>query len=159
MENRTIKIEVQTTSDIKELNQDEQTLIRQAQDAAQRAYAPYSKFNVGACLLLDNGEMVEGNNQENASYPCGCCAERTALFFANSKYPNVAVKAIAIAAYNENGQLDEPITPCGICRQALLESEIRNNKPIKVIMNGKNRTNAVGCVSDLLPLSFDKNQL
>lgn len=159
METRQITIDIKRTSDLNELDKTEQELVARAQQAAQRAYAPYSKFNVGACLLLENGEMIEGNNQENASYPCGCCAERTALHYANSRYPNVVVKAIAISAYNSDGLLDEPITPCGICRQALLESEIHNDKPIKVLLNGKQFTNIASCVSDLLPLAFDKNKL
>ena len=103
--------------------------------------------------------MIEGNNQENASYPCGCCAERTALNYARSKYPGMAVKAIAIAAFNSDGQLDSPITPCGICRQALLECEADSGQSIKVIMNGKSFTNIVDSVVDLLPLSFDSNSL
>lgn len=159
METKNINIEVRTATDTKELSATEQELISHAQAAAKRAYAPYSNFQVGACILLDNGEMIEGNNQENASYPCGCCAERTALNYAGSKYPDAAIKAIAISAYNQNGLLDEPITPCGICRQALLESEIRYGKPIQVIMNGHNHTNIVDRASDLLPLSFDNSKL
>ena len=148
-----------TRADVGELEKSDRELVERAQKAAGRAYAPYSRFNVGACLLLENGEMIEGNNQENASYPCGCCAERTALNYARSKYPGMAVKAIAIAAFNSDGQLDSPITPCGICRQAMLECEADSGKPIKVIMNGKSFTNIVDSVADLLPLSFDSNSL
>lgn len=152
-------ISIKSTANIGELDAKEQELVSRAQNAAQRAYAPYSKFKVGACLLLNNGEMIEGNNQENASYPCGCCAERTALHYANSKFPDSKVTAIAISAFNGNGLLDEPITPCGICRQALLETEIRNKQNIKVLMNGNRHTNIAKCVSDLLPLAFNDSQL
>lgn len=159
MKTRLINIEVQMATDIAELSATEQTLIEKAKDAAMRAYAPYSNFKVGACLMLDNGETIEGNNQENASYPCGCCAERTALHYAKSKYPNAKVNCIAIAAFNCGGLLDTPITPCGICRQALLEEEANNKENIKVMMVGKNYTNIVRSISNLLPLSFDNSQL
>ena len=159
METRHIDIKVEVASRLDELEKTDRELVMRAQEAAGRAYAPYSQFNVGACLLLDNGEMIEGNNQENASYPCGCCAERTALNYARSKYPGMAVKAIAIAAFNSDGQLNTPIPPCGICRQALLECEADSGRPIKVIMNGKSLTNIVHSVADLLPLSFDKTNL
>lgn len=159
MEIKNINIKIQSTTDTSELEQSAQTLIGKAQEAAKRAYAPYSNFQVGACLLLDNGEMIEGNNQENASYPCGSCAERTALHYANSRFPNSIVKAIAISAYNQNGLLDEPITPCGMCRQALLEAEVRSKKSMQVILNGKNRTYILDKATDLLPLSFDNSKL
>jgi len=159
MEIKNINIKIQSTTDTSELEQSAQTLIGKAQEAAKRAYAPYSNFQVGACLLLDNGEMIEGNNQENASYPCGSCAERTALHYANSRFPNSIVKAIAISAYNQNGLLDEPITPCGMCRQALLEAEVRSQKNMQVILNGKNRTYILDKATDLLPLSFDNSKL
>lgn len=159
MEIKNINIKIKSTTDTSELEQSAQTLIGKAQEAAKRAYAPYSNFQVGACLLLDNGEMIEGNNQENASYPCGSCAERTALHYANSRFPNSIVKAIAISAYNQNGLLDEPITPCGMCRQALLEAEVRSQKNMQVILNGKNRTYILDKATDLLPLSFDNSKL
>ena len=142
-----------------ELPEEWQKLLDLAHEAAKKAYSPYSNFKVGAALLLNNGEIVTGNNQENASYPCGCCAERTALNYARSKYPGMAVKAIAITAFNSDGQLNTPIPPCGICRQALLECEADSGRPIKVIMNGKSLTNIVHSVADLLPLSFDKTNL
>ena len=144
---------------VSELEAKEQELVRRAQDAAGRAYAPYSKFNVGACLLLDNGEMIEGNNQENASYPCGCCAERTALNYANSRYPDAKVEAIAITAFNGGRLVDEPITPCGICRQALFETEMKNRKNIRIIMNGQKQTIVANSASALLPLAFDDSLL
>lgn len=152
-------ISIKSTADIGELNAKEQELVQRAQNAANRAYAPYSQFKVGACLLLDNGLMIEGNNQENASYPCGCCAERTALNYANATYPDAKVSAIAISAFNGQGLVDEPITPCGICRQALLETEMKNRQSIRVIMNGQKHTIIAESASDLLPLAFDDSQL
>ncbi|MBR5643499.1 MAG: cytidine deaminase [Salinivirgaceae bacterium] len=159
METKHYDISIKSTTNIGELDAKEQELVRRAQNAAGRAYAPYSKFKVGACLLLDNGQMIEGNNQENASYPCGCCAERTALNYANATFPDAKVEAIAISAFNREQLVDEPITPCGICRQALLETEMKNRNSIKVIMNGKRQTIIAQSASDLLPLAFDDSQL
>lgn len=160
MEKKELKICIEVAKDIEELPATEAKLVKNAKEAAQRAYSPYSKFSVGACLLLQNGVMVEGSNQENASYPCGCCAERTALHYAKSQYPNEKIIAIAIVAYDQNNLLlKDPVTPCGLCRQALLEYEIANQEPIKIIMNGANYTYIVNSATDLLPLSFDKNKL
>ena len=152
-------ISIKSTTNIGELDAKEQELVRRAQNAAGRAYAPYSKFKVGACLLLDNGQMIEGNNQENASYPCGCCAERTALNYANATFPDAKVEAIAITAFNREQLVDEPITPCGICRQALLETEMKNRKNIRIIMNGQKQTIVANSASALLPLAFDDSLL
>lgn len=159
METKHYEISIKSTTNIGELDAKEQELVRRAQNAAGRAYAPYSKFKVGACLLLDNGQMIEGNNQENASYPCGCCAERTALNYANATFPEAKVEAIAISAFNSQGLVDEPITPCGICRQALLETEMKNRQSIRVIMNGQKHTIIAESASDLLPLAFDDSLL
>lgn len=159
MEKKNINIEIGKTTDIGELGKTEQTLVERAQQAAQRAYAPYSNFKVGASLLLSNGETVEGNNQENASYPCGCCAERTALHYANSRFPEAKVLTLVISAYNHDGLLQEPITPCGMCRQAILEAEMRGGQPIKIILNGKKHTFIINSAADLLPLSFDNSIL
>ncbi|CAN0595740.1 unnamed protein product, partial [Ectocarpus sp. 12 AP-2014] len=101
-----------------ELKAEDQSLMTAAIQARQRAYAPYSSFNVGASILLDNGEIVEGNNQENASYPSGLCAERVAIFYAGANYPGVKIKAIAITAASLNHEVNEPAAPCGNCRQA-----------------------------------------
>lgn len=157
MNNITLNINVKQFSNIDELDQTRQEIAKRAQVAAKRAYAPYSKFNVGACVLLNNGIMIEGSNQENASYPCGICAERTAMFYANSTYPDAAPIAIAIAAFNNGKLLDEPITPCGLCRQVLLETETRYNHQIEIIMVGANHTYSVNSATDLLSLSFTKD--
>jgi len=143
----------------KEFNEKEQNLISLAKEATKSAYAPYSKFNVGACVLLENGETFSGNNQENAAYPSGLCAERVAIFYANSKYPKIPVTTIAICATNMNGLLKTPVAPCGSCRQVLLESEIRFKTPIKVILIGKEKIITIDNISQLLPLNFEKDNL
>ncbi len=138
-----------------ELSSDYQLLVEKAKEATQNAYAPYSKFRVGAAVLLENGEIVVGTNQENAAYPSGLCAERVAIFYANSKYPNQQVKAIAVTSFY-NGKFNEtPVYPCGSCRQVLLETESRYNKPMDVIMYGSNSIQMVKSAKLLLPLSFD----
>lgn len=134
-------------------------LIKEAKKQAMNAYAVYSNFRVGAAVLLENGKIIGGNNQENAAYPSGLCAERTAVFYANSQFPNAAVKIIAIAAYSNGEYLKEPITPCGGCRQVLLETENRYEKDIKVILYGTDKTYVIDNVKQLLPLSFGKEKL
>ena len=134
-------------------------LVDEAKKATQNSYAPYSKFNVGAAILLENGEVVSGTNQENAAYPSGLCAERVTMFYANSKYPDVAPKALAIATYADGDFLEEPITPCGACRQVLLESEIRYDVDIDVLLYGRKGVYVVKSVKALLPLAFDKSAL
>lgn len=138
-----------------ELTSEERMLVACAKDATVGSYSPYSKFAVGAALLLANGEVVKGSNQENVSYPCGLCAERTALFYANAAYPDQAVKVLAIAAQNSAGFLPSPITPCGACRQALLETENRFGEKMKVILYGTERIYRVESVASLLPLQFE----
>ncbi|MDR2810988.1 MAG: cytidine deaminase [Tannerellaceae bacterium] len=122
--------------------------------ATRDAYAPYSKFQVGAALLLENGVIVTGNNQENVAYPSGLCAERVALFYAGAQYPDVAVYAIAIAAQTK-GERVEMITPCGACRQVLLETENRYKRPMKVLLCGRTQIYIVESATSLLPLSFN----
>lgn len=138
-----------------ELSVEERKLVECAKEATEGSYSPYSKFAVGAALLLSNGEVVKGSNQENVSYPCGLCAERTALFYANAAYPDQAVKCLAIAARNIEGFLPSPITPCGACRQALLETENRFGEKMKVILYGTERIYRVESVASLLPLQFE----
>jgi len=139
----------------KELFSEEKIIVDRAKEATSRAYAPYSKFQVGAAALLANGEIITGNNQENIAFPSGLCAERTTLFYAHSQYPDEAVKALAIAAYTEGDFLDRPISPCGACRQVMLETEMRFNQPVKIILYGKKEILVVESVKDLLPLAFD----
>ncbi len=155
MKNVELRIAVKEFESKQELPLELQQLLQKAEEATQSAYSPYSKFNVGAAVLLANGEIICGSNQENSAYPSGLCAERVAMFYASAKYPEVSIKAIAVSSAI-NGQLNEnPVYPCGSCRQALLESEMRHGKPIQVLMGGATRVQTVESIKDLLPLSFD----
>jgi cytidine deaminase len=142
-----------------ELPEDEKKLINKAKLATESAYAPYSGFNVGASLLLEKGEIIDGSNQENAAYPSGLCAERVAMFYANSKYPESGIVKLAVAARNANGYIDIPVAPCGACRQSLLESENRFKNPVKVLLYGSEGIYIISSVKDLLPFSFGKDFL
>ena len=142
------------------LNQEDAELLREAELALKSAYAPYSKFSVGAALRLQNNSIYTGNNQENVAYPSGLCAERVALFHAMSKNPGAIVSAIAIAAESQDFELSRVITPCGACRQALLEYEVNSASPMKVILGGsKSQVIVVDSVLSLLPLSFNETRL
>ena len=122
--------------------------------AARRAYAPYSQFNVGAAVLLNDGTVVEGNNQENIAYPSGLCAERVALFAAGATFPDTPVVAIAIAAI-KNGEIQSAIAPCGGCRQVMLESEKRYGQPVRIHLCGRDETFIIASAGDLLPMAFE----
>ena len=139
---------------LEELSEKEKDLLDLAKSMTSKAYAPFSGFLVGAACLLENGEVVTGNNQENASYPAGICAERTAVFYASANYPNVPIELIAVAAQNSQGFLAKPISPCGICRQVLLEMELRHDKNIRILLFGTEEIAIIEKASDLLPLSF-----
>lgn len=135
-------------------------LLEAAREAAHRAYAPYSKFRVGAAALLDNGEVVSGCNQENAAYPSGLCAERTTVFYANAKYPDAKILRLLIYAETDNGPVLSPITPCGACRQVLLEKETIQGVPMAVTLAGANDLyHLPGIANALLPLSFVPSSL
>lgn len=143
-----------------ELSAEEQQLVEAAKEATTRSYAPYSHFHVGAAALLANGEIVSGTNQENAAYPSGICAERTTLFYANSQYPEQAVKALAIAARTSDGHwTDTPISPCGACRQVMTETESRFGKPMKVLLCSDKEVFLIESAKDLLPVSFGSEDL
>lgn len=144
---------------IDECNESIKKLIEEAKLSAKRAYAPYSKFQVGAAVLLSDGKIITGNNQENAAYPSGLCAERVAILAANATYPETAIEAIAIAACTDGEYTETPCYPCGACRQTLLEVESRFEKPFKVIMYGTSKIYEAASISDLLPLSFGKDAL
>ena len=133
-----------------ELSAEERKLTESALEATHRSYAPYSNFHVGAAVLLENNVIVTGTNQENVAYPSGLCAERTALFYANSQYPDVEVEAIAIVT----SDMESVISPCGACRQVMLETEKRFGKPIRILMGGANEVYVAESVTDLLPLAF-----
>ena len=139
-----------------ELSETDRLLVQKAQEATLRSYAPYSHFRVGASVQLENGTIVTGTNQENAAYPSGLCAERTALFYANSQYPDQVVTALAIASRTENGTLcQSTISPCGACRQVMVETEKRFGKPIKILLCGTEEVYIAESAQCLLPLSFD----
>lgn len=150
-----IKIAIKEYDDRSELSAQEQTLLQKADEATATSYAPYSNFNVGVAILLENGEIISGSNQENSASPSGLCAERVAMFYANARYPDVPIVAVAVSS-SINGVLNsKPIYPCGSCRQSLLENEQRSGKSIKVIMGSTKHIQVAGSIKDLLPLSFD----
>ena len=143
-----------------ELNAADRELLDAARQATYRSYAPYSHFSVGAAARLANNIIVTGTNQENAAYPSGLCAERTTLFYANSQYPDQAVETLAIAARNERGDfLEEPIPPCGACRQVMLETEKRFKRPMRILLSGEKGIYELRSVGALLPLSFDASSM
>ena len=142
-----------------ELTIEDLELVQSAENFLSHAYAPYSKFSVSAAAKLDNGIIVNGTNQENAASPSGLCAERTAVFYANSMYPNNKITTIAIAAFTNGKIIENPITPCGACRQVLLETENRYGTPIKIILSGANKCLIINSVKDILPLNFDNTFL
>ena len=159
MKIKEIKTVIKEYNDESELSAEDNNLINIAREASKKAYAPYSGFKVGAALLLDNGEIIEGNNQENVSYPAGLCAERVAIFYAGAKYPDVPAKTLAITAFKDHDFIDEPVTPCGSCLQTLFEHESRFNSHIRLILAGKKKIRIVDKIGDLLPLVFDKTYL
>ncbi len=142
-----------------ELSTEEQILVDKAIEATTRSYSVYSHFAVGAALMLENGDIVLGANQENAAFPSGLCAERTAIFAAQVNNPDQPLKTIAIAARNENGLLKKPITPCGGCRQVMLEIEDRYKKPVKILLYGTEGIYVINSVKDIMPLSFVSDDL
>ncbi|HBS88023.1 MAG: cytidine deaminase [Bacteroidetes bacterium GWF2_38_335] len=154
MQKKEIKIEVTEFAGVSELRPEIQKLVKEAISASKDAYTPYSKFNVGSAVLLENGEIISGSNQENAAYPSGLCAERVVMFYANAKYPQAPIKAIAIVAKNSNSITDEPVPPCGACRQSLIESEQRFNNKMEVYLVGHKKIQMVKSIADLLPLTF-----
>ena len=142
---------------MEELSADEQHLVNLAIEATSRSYAPYSHFHVGAAVRLENGEEIIGCNQENAAYPSGLCAERTALFSAGAQYPDVPVRMLAIAARGTDGDLQyEPVGPCGSCRQVIIESETRAKNPIRILLYGRKCIYVIDGIRQLMPLSFSE---
>lgn len=142
-----------------ELSPSDQALIAAAQVATEGSYAPYSQFYVGAAALLANNTIITGNNQENAAYPSGTCAERTTLFYANAQHPKQPVIALAVAARNAEGFLDCPIPPCGACRQVMLEVEQRFAHPLRILLYGRKEIYICDSITQLLPLSFSSTLL
>jgi cytidine deaminase len=145
---------------IDELTDADKHLVEEARKSVMSAYAPYSRFSVGAAVLLENGKIMLGNNQENASYPIGLCAERVAVFAAAANYPNVKIKAIAITALSKQFLIDRPITPCGACRQAIAEYEHRYKHPIRLIMIGESgKVLVADSIKNFLPYQFNGDDL
>lgn len=158
------KIEIKTTfevfSAIDDLSSEVKSLMLQAIEVRKNAYAPYSKFKVGAAILLDNGKIVLGSNQENAAYPSGLCAERVAIFHAGAIYPEATMMKIAISATSDTNPTLTPIPPCGACRQSISEYESRQETPIEIFFMGESgEVYKSDSISNLLPLSFDKSSL
>ncbi|PVX52046.1 cytidine deaminase [Balneicella halophila] len=154
-----IQLDYQEYSSENELSETYKKLVLASKKATENAYADYSNFKVGAAVLLDNDKVITGNNQENAAFPSGLCAERVAMFYANANYPENSVEAIAIVAKSTNGFLPYPAAPCGACRQVLLETEDRYNKPITVILYGSKKIIVIPNVKFLLPFFFDKSAM
>ncbi|CAM3581884.1 cytidine deaminase [Flavobacterium saliperosum S13] len=143
-----------------ELSAEVKSLMEQAIEIRKKAYAPYSKFRVGAAILLDNGKVVLGSNQENAAYPSGLCAERVAIFQAGAIYPDAKIVKIAISATADDKEMTEPIPPCGACRQSIAEYEFRQDLPIEIyFMAAVGKVYKSDSLKNLLPLMFDKNFL
>ncbi|TXE15539.1 cytidine deaminase [Psychroserpens burtonensis] len=136
------------------------SLMDTASKARLKAYAPYSKFLVGAAILLDNGEVISGNNQENASYPSGLCAERTAIYYAGAEYPDAKIVRMALTAGSQKQPTTTPIPPCGACRQAISEYEVKQDSPIEIYFMGTSgKVVKSHSLANLLPLGFDRSFL
>ncbi|WP_149277204.1 cytidine deaminase [Pareuzebyella sediminis] len=160
MRKQKIEFEITVYESLTDLSENDRQLMEKAIASRAKAYAPYSGFQVGAAVALINGEVVIGNNQENASYPSGLCAERVAIFQAGAKFPGITIESIAITAASKNHSVNHPVAPCGNCRQSMLEYEVRQTAPIRVLFMGENgevfKCNAVG---DMLPFGFDSSFL
>lgn len=157
-----IKIEtiLQVFDNVNDLPQNILALMQKAVEAREKAYAPYSKFHVGVAIRLDNNQIITGSNQENASYPSGLCAERTAIYYAGSQYPNAKIQQMAISAGSKNKPTKTPIPPCGACRQAIAEYEIKQKSPIEIYFMGEiGKVAKSKSLANLLPLVFDKGVL
>lgn len=156
MENRTLTINY-ASCPFEALSEADRLLVEAARQATYTSYAPYSHFSVGAAVRLSNGEVVSGSNQENAAFSAGTCAERCTMFYANARYPDAPIREIAIAARGTDGRFTEaPISPCGVCRQALIEAQTRAAAPIRVLLYGAREVLVISSVSQLLPFQFDE---
>ncbi len=154
MEHKNIVTKIEVYS-YNELTEEDKKVVDAAKKATTTSYTPYSHFNVGAAVLLDNGEIVAGSNQENAAFPSGTCAERTTVFYAHARYPEAKMLTLAIAAYADGHFQAKPISPCGACRQAILEYENLAKQPIRVILYGEDEIYVCpDGISSLLPFCF-----
>lgn len=160
MKGQKFEFEYEVYDDISELNEKDAWLLNEARQITEQAYAPYSNFYVGAVGMMDNGEIVAGTNQENASYPVGICAERVLLGSAATIHPGVAIKTLAVSYKSKESDSDHPISPCGMCRQALLEYETRSKKPIRLILGGQEgKIYIIKSAIFLLPFAFTSDEL
>jgi cytidine deaminase len=160
MNEKKFEFEYEVYNDISELNETDATLLKEARSVTKQAYAPYSNFHVGAVARMENGKTVVGTNQENASYPVGICAERVLLGSAANLYPGAAIESMAISYNSEQVKSDHPISPCGMCRQALLEFENRLKKPLRLILGGmQGKIFVIRSASQLLPFAFTSKEL
>ena len=150
-----IEIRYREYASVEEMDPQDQTLVAAARQAQESAYAPYSRFHVGAAVLLENGEIVTGSNQENAASPSGLCAERTAMFAAGARYPGVPMVSLAVAGGPDHGICDDPATPCGACRQVMAEYQKIGGRPMSIILTGGESVWKFDRVEDLLPFIFD----
>lgn len=153
-------IEIEDYQSFDELNSTDHNLLKKAQEACKSAYAPYSQFRVGAAVLLKTGEIVTGNNQENAAYPSGLCAERVAMYYASANFPNVPMLAIAVAVESDKVEFTKPLAPCGSCRQVMAEYEHLHKLTMRVILSEPGgRVQVINGISGLLPLTFNAADL
>ena len=144
-------------NDLNDLSSEDKELITRAKEILKDAYAPYSQFYVGAALRLNSGEIITGSNQENMAYPSGLCAERVAIYYANSAYPNKTIKTIAVVAKAKNFEIAKPVSPCGACRQAMAEYELKQKEPIRLIMAGGNDEIYISeSIENILPFMFNE---
>ena len=155
MKERNVITKIQVYS-YTELTDADKKLVDLAKEATNASYAPYSHFHVGAALRLENGVMIKGANQENAAFPAGLCAERSACFNAGSNYPDVPIETIAIIAVQNGEVVEDPCSPCGVCRQALLEFETRAGKPIRILLYGRKYVYIIDGIRPLMPLTFSE---
>ena len=155
-----IEAELEVYEDFSELPHEVQQLMKEAFAARDSAYAPYSEFHVGAALLLSNGEIVKGSNQENAAYPSGLCAERTAIYYAGANFPDEKLEVMAISATGKRKPSTTPIPPCGACRQAIAEYEVKQKQPVMIyFMGASGKVFKSDSLSNLLPFIFTQEYL
>jgi cytidine deaminase len=159
MKTRSISISWQEFENLEEMTLPDRELVHAAIEASEKAYAPYSKFSVGAALRLSDGMILTGTNVENAAFPSGVCAERTVMSYSTSNYPDSKAEALAIAARTPEGLSDEPVSPCGNCRQVIAEEEFRSQTNIRIILYGKSRIMVFEKGEYLLPVQFSRNNL
>lgn len=160
MEKKEYRFAYEVYDSINSLKEEDASLLREAQKVTEQAYAPYSRFRVGAVAILENGKNINGTNQENASYPVGICAERVLLSASSAIYPDIPIKSMAISYRDERNKSDHPLSPCGICRQSLVEYEIRMKQPIRLILGGlTGKVYIIPEANSLLPFVFTGEEL